>query len=105
MDYLLLGLLVAGAVGLYAALPRPQVNLWSAALLLLGGAGALLLLVMQRHAAVDSPFGAFAIFALIALVAGIRVITHRKAVYSALYFVLVVVAVAALLVLSQAEFL
>src|SRR5262245_39287508 len=105
MDYLLLGLLVAGAVGLYVALPRPRVTLGSAALLLLGGAGALLLLVVQRAATPGSSIATFSLFSLVALVAGIRVVTHRKAVYSALYFVLVVVSVAALLVLAQADFL
>jgi NADH-quinone oxidoreductase subunit J len=104
MDYLLLGLLIAGALGLWAALPRVH-SLWSAAVLLLGGAAALLIMIMQRNVAPQSPLTTFVIFGLIALLAGIRVITHRKAVYSALYFVLVVVSVAALLVLSQAEFL
>ena len=39
------------------------------------------------------------------MLAASRVITHPKPVYCAIYFVLVVVAVAALLVLQQAEFL
>lgn len=47
----------------------------------------------------------FYVLSTIALVAGVRVITHAKPVYSALYFVLVVVATAALLVLQSAEFL
>lgn len=47
----------------------------------------------------------FYLFATIALLAASRVVTHRKPVYSAIYFVLVVVATAALLVLLQAEFL
>jgi NADH-quinone oxidoreductase subunit J len=47
----------------------------------------------------------FYVLSTIALVAGVRVITHTKPVYSALYFVLVVVATAALLVLQSAEFL
>ncbi|MEK6798342.1 MAG: NADH-quinone oxidoreductase subunit J [Planctomycetota bacterium] len=47
----------------------------------------------------------FCFFGGTALAAATRVITHVKPVYSALYFVLVVVAVAALLVLQEAEFL
>lgn len=105
MDYLLLGLLVAGAVGLYAALPRPQFRVASAALLMLGGAGALFLLLVQRNLAPGSAWGTFALFAIAGLVSAIRVVTHAKAVYSALYFVLVVVSVAALLILMQATFL
>jgi len=40
-----------------------------------------------------------------AILAATRVITHPKPVYSAIYFVAVVIAVAALLVLQEAEFL
>lgn len=47
----------------------------------------------------------FALFATIAVAATARVITHSKPFYSAIYFVLVVVAVTALLILQQAEFL
>lgn len=47
----------------------------------------------------------FYLFAGIALAAGGRVVTHPKPVYCVLYFVVVVVAVAALLVLQGAEFL
>jgi NADH-quinone oxidoreductase subunit J len=105
MDYLLLGLLVAGAVGLYVALPRPQFSVASAALMMLGGAAALFLLLIQRNLAPGSHWGTFSLFSIVALLCGIRVITHKKAVYSALYFVLVVVSMAALLVLMQATFL
>ena len=47
----------------------------------------------------------FWIFSLIAVVGAVRVITHRKPVYSALYFVLVVMASAGLFVLLWAEFM
>jgi len=47
----------------------------------------------------------FYVFAAIGILAAARVITHSKPVYSAIYFVAVVVAVAALLVLQEAEFL
>jgi len=49
--------------------------------------------------------GYFYLFATIAVVAAARVVTHPRPVYSALYFVLVVIAVASLLVLQEAEFL
>ena len=47
----------------------------------------------------------FAAFALIGLWGGVRVITHRRPVYSALYFLLVIVSVAVELVLLEAQFL
>ena len=47
----------------------------------------------------------FSLFAAMAILAATRVITHPKPVYSAIYFVAVVIAVAALLVLQEAEFL
>ncbi len=47
----------------------------------------------------------FWIFSLIAVVSAVRVISHTKPVYSALYFVLTVVASAGLFVLLWAEFM
>ncbi len=47
----------------------------------------------------------FYLFAATAILAAARVITHPKPVYSAIYFVAVVLAVAALLLLQDAEFL
>jgi NADH:ubiquinone oxidoreductase subunit 6 (subunit J) len=47
----------------------------------------------------------FIIFAAIAVVAAVRVVTHPRPIYSALYFVLVVLAVTGLCVLATATFL
>ncbi len=66
--------------------------------------GLMALLATQGQVA-DNPRTLFYVFSVIALIAGVRVITHTKAVYSALYFVLVVIATAAILVLQSAEFL
>ena len=66
--------------------------------------GLMVLLAVRRHGT-DSPRTLFYVFSVIALLAGARVITHPKPVYSAIYFVLVVVATAALLILQSAEFL
>jgi NADH-quinone oxidoreductase subunit J len=49
--------------------------------------------------------GYFYLFALIALICATGVITQRQAVYSALFFVIVVLSVAGLLLLLGAEFL
>ena len=51
----------------------------------------------------DSVF--FWLFAAIAIVSAVRVVTHPRPVYSALYFVLTVFASAGLFVLLQAEFM
>ena len=47
----------------------------------------------------------FAIFSLIAVVSAVRMITHSRPVYCALYFVLVVLSTAGLFLLLSAEFL
>jgi len=47
----------------------------------------------------------FWIFSLIALAAAVRVVTHSKPVYAALYFVLTVFATAGLFILLSAEFM
>jgi NADH-quinone oxidoreductase subunit J len=47
----------------------------------------------------------FVLFALLAIAAAIRVVTHRRPVYSAVYLILVVLATTGLCVLAAAEFL
>jgi NADH-quinone oxidoreductase subunit J len=47
----------------------------------------------------------FYVLSLLAVVGGVRVVTHRRPLYSALYFVMVVLSTAALMVLVGAEFL
>lgn len=66
-----------------------------------------LLILMLRWAAVGSAATSvyFWLFSITAILASARVITHRKPVYSALYFVLTVFASAGLFVLLWAEFL
>jgi NADH-quinone oxidoreductase subunit J len=71
----------------------------------LAAVAAFIILAATRIVAPDSGAVYFYVFATIAILAAARVITHPKPVYCAIYFVLVVVAVAALLVLQQAEFL
>jgi len=58
----------------------------------------LLTLLIARRLDTDQPRVLFYLFSVIALIAGSRVVTHSKPVYSAIYFVLVVVATAAILV-------
>jgi NADH-quinone oxidoreductase subunit J len=79
----------------------------------LGGAivlasGLILVGVLVRTAA-ESPGGGLGVyfwaFTAIALIAAVRVVTHPRPVYSALYFVLTVFATAGLFILLWAEFM
>ncbi|MFO0872588.1 MAG: NADH-quinone oxidoreductase subunit J [Phycisphaerales bacterium] len=53
----------------------------------------------------DGFWPVYALFCLIALGGAVRMVTHPRPVYAALYFVLVVIASAALFLLLQAEFM
>jgi NADH-quinone oxidoreductase subunit J len=98
-------ILVLGAVGLFFAVPGSRPALRRLGLLLTAAATAALLVGAGRLLTAHVSAPAFYLCALVAVLAAVRVITHTKPVYSALYFVLLVVAVAGLLVLLQAGFL
>ncbi|GMU38419.1 MAG: hypothetical protein AMXMBFR22_26100 [Phycisphaerae bacterium] len=93
-----------GGTGLYFLLPNPDRGkpLAGAAL---GALGLVALIVAWALVGEAGTGAAFYVLALVALLCTVRVITHPKPVYSALYFVLTVLAVAALCVLQGAEFL
>ena len=95
-----------GAAGLYLLLPQPgRSRVMIGAVLGLGALVALLFLLAVQVMAPGPSAILFYVFAAIAVAAAARVISHPRPIYSALYFVLVVLAVAALLVVQQAEFL
>ncbi|MCH8147320.1 MAG: NADH-quinone oxidoreductase subunit J, partial [Planctomycetes bacterium] len=104
--YLLYFVFALGGAGLYFLLPqgdRPRTAVGGVL-----GLGALVvwLSILAFGGLADAGVsGYFYLFATIAVVAAVRVVTHVRPVYSALYFIMVVVAVAALLVLQGAEFL
>jgi NADH-quinone oxidoreductase subunit J len=108
----LYGLYVVFAVlagGVYLALPadRPLVRrIWWAGLIV--GAAGLVGLAMYLVWWIGAGFEGrifFVIFALLAIAAAIGVVTHRRPVYSAVFLVLVVLAVTGLCILAAAEFL
>jgi NADH-quinone oxidoreductase subunit J len=104
--YLLFGLLVVGAVGVAMALPRrgPNPQLLGAAVA--GLAGGLLMLFLGLKAGPDKiPNLFFYVFAAIGLGGALRVITHPRPVYAALYFIMTVLASAGLFLLLSAEFM
>lgn len=104
--YLLYLIFAVGGVGVYFLLPkagRPQ-TLPGAVVGVLAVVGLLTVLGARVISPAETS-AFFYLFAAIAVLASARVITHPNPVYCAVYFVLVVIAVAALLVLQRAEFL
>jgi NADH-quinone oxidoreductase subunit J len=104
----ILVLCVAAGIGTILALPSRR----EAAVRTIGGvillAAGLILAALLVHYAADHGGGMgvyFWIFSAIAIFAALRVITHNRPVYSALYFVLTVLASAGLFVLMWAEFM
>lgn len=113
---------VAGAVAIVLMMPRrPRAGRLIGAILGAGALGGLWLVTTNAWGLLDanqqpklmhdlggvSP-GAFVwyfIFSLIAIVAAVRVITHPKPVFSALWFVMVILATSGLLLMLNATFI
>jgi len=105
----------AAAAGMYLLLAmKPGPARWSGAavgLLALAWMGwGLMRLRFDAEGAADpiagdAPPALFYVFAVIALACAARMITHSRPVYSALYFVLVVLSSAAVFLLLEAEFM
>ena len=108
---------VLGAIALVLLMPRPGRNLRPVGALLavtaLGGGwlavalrGDLLKHLMEETLGLPSvAFAYYYIFSFIAIAAAVRVITHSRPVYSALCFIIVVLASAGLLLVLSAEFM
>jgi len=94
-----------GGAGLYFLLPRIRHSRTAVGVVLGLAAAAAWILVLALRVVAPGGAAYFYLFSTIAVIAAVRVITHVKPVYSALYFVLVVLATAALLILLRAEFL
>jgi len=100
---------VLGAAGLSLALPRRGSKLVPIGMILLGSAFAMVAVSFAWRASEPLTGGAgpglfFYLFAAIALGASIRVITHPRPVYSALYFIMTIIASCGMYVLLGAEF-
>ena len=103
---LLFILAVAAAIGVILLLPsRREAQLRKIGAAVLVAAVLILAIVLGKSASGAGVGVYFWIFAAIAIVGAIRVVTHPKPVYSALYFVLTVMASAGLFVLMWAEFM
>ena len=106
----ILGLCVAAGIGTVFLLPTHFHSDWrkvGGAILLLSGLTLLYLVLHFTYTAGQTSLHTiyFWIFSAIALFGAVRVITHRRPVYSALYFVLTVFATAGLFVLLMAQFM
>jgi NADH-quinone oxidoreductase subunit J len=107
---LLVGLCAAAAVGTILLMPSPRREGSVRAIggIILAAAAAIfaLLLINLAQSLQQGQMGVyFWVFSAIALTGAVRVITHTKPVYSALYFVMTVLASAGLFVLLWAEFM
>ena len=99
-------LMIAGAVGLFLLMPRQRGGgLGKAGALIAGVAlvGLLVNLLGWGGGGVEGRF--FGLFSAVAVASAVMMITQKKALYSAMFFVLTILAVAALILLQQAEFL
>ncbi|HEY3242814.1 MAG TPA: NADH-quinone oxidoreductase subunit J [Phycisphaerae bacterium] len=93
------------AAATYLLLPGERRTKPVGALLGLAALAAFIVLIVTRVALPASSSAYFCVCGAVAILATVRVITHDKPVYCVVYFVLVVLAVAFLLVVQQAEFL
>jgi NADH-quinone oxidoreductase subunit J len=104
--YLVYGAFALGAVALYFAMPRGERRAGRPAAILGTAAVAGLLILLATQAMAPNPYNVlFYLFAGLAVAAGAKVVSHPSPTYSAVYFGLVVLCVAVLLVMRMAEFL
>lgn len=105
--FLLYGLIALGGAGVCLALPRKGLTPQVFGALIAGLAGGLVILFLSKEAVSRGaiPNIYFYIFSAIALGAALRVITHQRPVYSALYFILSIIATAGLFLILSAEFM
>jgi NADH-quinone oxidoreductase subunit J len=106
---LVLVLCLAAGVGTVLALPGKRETSWAKIGGVIALATAVIFAALLAHHLADIGRGGmgpyFWIFSFLAVFGAFRVITHRRPVYSALYFVLTVMASAGLFVLLWAEFM
>lgn len=106
LDFILYLLFAAAGLAVYLALPRPSGGYVRSGLVVgVGAAAGLIALCATSFMAPHASNLFFYFFAAVALLAAGRVVTHPNPTYSAVYFGLVVLSVAVLLVMQQAEFL
>jgi len=100
--YLLLAL---GGVGVWLALPRRGTSPQLVGGLVAAIAAGLIVLILSLNARDRIPNFYFYLFSVLSLGAALRVISHPRPVYAALYFILTILASSGLFVILAAEFL
>jgi len=104
--YLAYAVAAAGAAGVYLGLPRESKPDRRGLLVIMAAVSAgVFCLVMHRIMGDAANHVAFVVLSLFAIGGAARMITHPKPVYSAVYFIIVILSTAAMLVLAGAEFL
>lgn len=103
--FILYALCLAGGVGVCLALPRGGRTPQLMGALLAALVGGLAMIALAIKAGNEHPNLYFYVFAGLGLGAALRVITHPRPVYAALYFVLTVIAGGGLFVILSAEFM
>lgn len=96
---------VLGGLGVCIALPRRKASPQLLGALVAALAGGLFLIALGWTSRDHLPNLYFYIFSLLGLGAALRVITHPRPVYAALYFILTVLASAGLFLILSAEFM
>lgn len=96
-----------GAVGVALALPTRGISWRVPGGILAAGAGGLvvLLISLRAHDNDQLPNVYFYVFAALALGSALRMISHPRPVYSALYFILTIIASSGVYVILAAEFM
>lgn len=97
---------IASAIGLYLLMRGTQGAVRGVGTIIaLGGLAWLLTATLESMDGDVGPTIMPMLFGVIAVMAAIRVITHRRPVFAALYFILVVIASAGLFLMLHAEFM
>ncbi len=95
-----------GAIAIFVTLPKEgRTSHWSLTMMVLALAIGAFLLLLGNLLGETGQKIYFYLLALLAVGGAVRVVTHPRPVYSALFFVLVVLSTAGLMVLVGAEFL
>lgn len=105
---ILYAMIALGALGVLLALPRAKASFALPGFLIGATAGGVVLAALGSKALADGgdlPNLYFYVFGFVALAAALRVVTHPRPVYSALYFILTILATCGLFLILSAEFM
>ncbi|MFI4872368.1 MAG: NADH-quinone oxidoreductase subunit J [Phycisphaerales bacterium JB061] len=106
---ILYAMIVLGALGVLLSLPRARANFALPGFLIGATAGGVVLLALASKAVAEGGGGLpnlyFYLFGFVALASGLRMITHPKPVYSALYFIMTILATCGLFLILSAVFM